>query len=202
MAAHEFRGVAGVAFDRVPDIAIEDVLVDEVRLAEVHLLDLIRVMARLGGEHGGAAGGQIYVVRQGGIGGEVGCIGEAIEHERAHGVLLVHRGEAHDLLHRMQEAGLIVESADHLVAFGVRADDEAERAVAIDMIVAALGVVLDDEDDGIAGKDARGDRLHNGAEGQIVVGDLGLGWRDAAGVVVGEIEEMKGGPVATGLGGV
>ena len=112
---------------------------------------------------------------QGGVRGEVGDVGEAIEHERGHSVLLVHRRQPHDLLHRVQDAGLIVELADDLAAFRVRADDEAERAVGIHMVVTALGIILDDEDDGVAAEAALGDRFDDLAEGEVVVGDLGLG---------------------------
>ena len=48
MAADEFGRVGGIAFDGEPDVAIEDVFVNAVGLAEIHLLDLLGPVARLG----------------------------------------------------------------------------------------------------------------------------------------------------------
>ena len=90
----------------------------------------------------------------------------------------------------MQDAGLVVERADDLAAFRVGADDEAERAVAIHMVVTALGIILDDEDDGVAAEAALGDGLDDAGRGRGRCRRPGPGaCGGAAGVVVGQIEE-------------
>src|SRR4051812_22850166 len=103
----------------------------------------------------------------------------------------------------MQHAGLVIEVADGLMAFRVRTDDEADGTVAVNMVVTALGIILDDENDSVAGEEAFGDRFNDPAQGEIVVSDLGGGRREtrgaAAGVIVREIKHGEGGPETVGL---
>ncbi len=67
----------------------------------------------------------------------------------------------------------------------------------VDVVAAVLGVVFEDEDGGVVPVGAVRDGVDHSAQGQIVVGDRGLGARAirsrAAGVIVGEIEQHEGG---------
>jgi len=65
---------------------------------------------------------------------------------------------------------LIVKGADDLAALGVGADNQAQGAMAIDVIVAALGIILDDENDRIAPENAFADGFNDLAQGEIIVG--------------------------------
>ena len=127
-----------------------------------------------------------------GVGLGVGFVGEAVGEDRGRGVELVHGGETEDALYGVDDAGLVVEGADDLVAFGPGADDEQDGAMAIDVVPAVLRVVFVDEHGGGGPELAAADGLDDAAEGEVVVGEHGAGGgvilRDAVGVVVGEME--------------
>src|SRR5258708_7473716 len=73
----------------------------------------------------------------------------------------------------------------------------------VDVVAAVLGVVFQDEDGGVVPVGAVRDSVDYAAQGQIVVGDRGLGARAirsrAAGVIVGKIEQHEGGELELGV---
>src|SRR5229473_1552910 len=73
----------------------------------------------------------------------------------------------------------------------------------VDVVAAVLGVVFEDEDGGVIPVGAVRDGVDYAAQGQIVVGDRGLGARAirsrAAGVIVGEIEQHECGELELGV---
>ncbi len=89
--------------------------------------------------------------------------------------------------------------------FDVGADDEGCAAVGVYVVAAILGVVFDDEDQGVGGIGAVGYRLDDRAYGVVVVGDLEFrsvdavdGCGEVAEVVVHEAHEGEVGEVAAG----
>lgn len=58
-------------------------------------------------------------------------------------------------------------------ALGIRTDDQHRAAVRIHVIYATLRVILDDEDRRIVPDRAMGDRIHDLAEGKVVISDKG-----------------------------
>ena len=87
-----------------------------------------------------------------------------------------------------------------VLPLGVRADDQADGAVGVDVVGAVLGVVLDDEDRRLGPGLAVRDRLDEPAQGQVVAGDAGLGreraGRGAGGVVLAQAHDDEPGQVA------
>ena len=64
------------------------------------------------------------------------------------------------------------------------------------MVVTTLGIVFDDENDGIRGEGASRDGFNHLAEREVVIGDLRL-WRGVApGMIVWQIKKVKSGPDA------
>ena len=89
--------------------------------------------------------------------------------------------DAEDLLDRLDHIELrVVLVID--TACRVGADHERRTAVAIDVIDAVLGVVLDHEDRGALPEAAVGDLVDHPADGEVVVGHLGNRVRDRGAV--------------------
>src|SRR5438093_4314054 len=70
----------------------------------------------------------------------------------------------------------------------------------VDVVGAVLGVILHDEDGGPRPELRAGDRFNDPSEGQVIVRD-GSGWRrvvgrGAAGVVVGQADDLEPGHMA------
>ena len=95
----------------------------------------------------------------------------------------------------MQHGKLVVELADHRAPLHVRADDQADRAMAVDVVPAVLGIVFIDEDRGLGPEAAVRDGLHEPAHGQVVVGHQARGVGNAAlgagGVVLRQVDDHE-----------
>ena len=202
MATGELRWVRSIAFHRKPDVMIESIFIDVVRLGEIHFLQLPRPVTLFVREwrRGDRSLGQGYIVGERCVRSKVRRAGEAIEHQWRHGILLVHRRQAQDSLDGVQDAGLVIKGAHDFSSFGVRANNEAQRAVAVHMIVATLRIVFHDEDYGVGAEDALGDGLDDLPQREVIIGHLRLRCGGAAGVIVGQIKQVERGPIATGLG--
>src|SRR5437773_1226483 len=113
MAAGELRWVRSIAFHRKPDVTIESIFIDVVRLGEIHFLQLPRPVTLFVREwrRGDRSLGQGHIVGERCVRSKVRRAGEAIEHQWRHGILLVHGREAQDLLDGVQDAGLVIERA-------------------------------------------------------------------------------------------
>ena len=108
-----------------------------------------------------------------------------------------------DVGDRAQHVDGGVVGADQRGLLDVGADHERRAAVRVDVVGAVLGVVLDDEDQGVVGIRALGDRLDQASDGVIVVSDLNLrcvdsvdGGAEVAGVVVHQTHQAEVGQIA------
>src|SRR5436190_9585137 len=99
----------------------------------------------------------------------------------------------------MQHASLVVEIANHLASFVVRADYQTERTVAVHVVVTALGIIFDYENDCVAAEHAFGDRFDHLSQRKVIIGDLCLRSGGPAGMVIGQIKEMEGRPISAHL---
>ena len=103
MRADIFGRVGRVAFDGMPDDAIEHIVVDLVGLAEIHLQTLHRPIAVLAAHRGGCARVHFIerdIIRQRGVRRKLRLTHETITHERAHRIHLIHGRQAEQPFNR------------------------------------------------------------------------------------------------------
>src|SRR5206468_3928710 len=115
------------------------------------------------------------------------------------GVVLIHRRQAQQRLHRVNHVDRGVEA---MLDVGLRrsswrilADDEGDRTMRIDVVGAILRVIFEDEDGSVIPVRAVRDGVDDTAKRQIIVGYVGGGTgavgARASGMVVGKIEQYE-----------
>ncbi len=72
----------------------------------------------------------------------------------------------------MQHGRLVIEPADDGAALRIRADHQADGAVAVHVVEPVLRIVFDDEDAGLRPEAAAGDPFHHSSQGQVIVRHL------------------------------
>src|SRR5689334_16587111 len=147
-----------------------------VRPAEIHFPELLCPIALLARKWrgGNCSLGQWHIVGQRGVRRKIRRVREAIEHERSHRILLVHWREPQDLFNGVQHAGLVVESADDLSPLRIGANYQTEGTMPVHMVITALRIILDHENDCVTAEDAPGNSLRDLSQGEVVISDLCL----------------------------
>src|SRR5215470_11578738 len=103
---------------------------------------------------------------------------EGVEHRGGCGVVLAHGRQPQNQLHRAQHSGSRVHRRIDVTPLGVRAGDEGDRAVGVDVVGAVLRVVFDDEDRRLFPVTlAVRDGFDKASYGQVVFGHVRAGRR-------------------------